>query len=229
MEPLTVRDLYSRYCLKIGLLEKQTIEKTRQEFAKIFKVYGLPRRIRCDNGSPFGGAGPTGLTRLSAWWVKLGIEVEFITPGRPGENGGHEQMHRVYKAEVVKNPESSVSRQQKRGDKWVRDYDNERPHESLGMRTPGELFRKKNPRMMPKRLVAWNYPKGWERKWVKGNGEISLKGKRRFVGEASVRDYVGLKKTRAGVWRVYFGPVLVGELHEKEAGSIRMAKYRLSR
>ena len=229
VEPLTVRDLYSRYCLRIGLLEKQTIEKTRQEFAKIFKVYGLPRRIRCDNGSPFGGAGPTGLTRLSAWWVKLGIEVEFITPGRPGENGGHEQMHRVYKAEVVKNPESSVSRQQKRGDKWVRDYDNERPHESLGMRTPRELFRKKNPRRMPKRLVAWNYPKGWERKWVKGNGEISLKGKRRFVGEASVRDYVGLKKTRAGVWRVYFGPVLVGELHEKEAGSIRMAKYRLSR
>jgi hypothetical protein len=79
---------------------------------------------------------------------------------------------------------------------------------------------------MPLKLKSWVYRKGWERCWVKGNGEISWQGVRRYVGEAFVRDYVGLKPVRQGVWRVYFGPVLVGELWEPETGSIRMAKYR---
>jgi hypothetical protein len=79
VEPLTVRDLYSRYILAVTLLPSQEVAVTRREFARIFKRHGVPERIRCDNGTPFGGAGPTGLTRLSAWWVKLGIKVEFIT------------------------------------------------------------------------------------------------------------------------------------------------------
>jgi len=100
VEPLTVRDLFSRYGLLIALLRRQTVAQTRREFARLFALYGLPLCIRCDNGSPFGGSGPTGLTRLSAWWVKLGIEVDFTTPGCPYENGAHEQFHRIYKAEV---------------------------------------------------------------------------------------------------------------------------------
>src|ERR1051325_1022690 len=96
VEPLTVRDLYSRYILEIKLLRRQSLAQTRMEFKQLFRTHGLPKSIRCDNGTPFGGAGPTGLTRLSAWWVKLGIEVEFISPGRPDENGAHEQFHRIY-------------------------------------------------------------------------------------------------------------------------------------
>ena len=84
-------------------------------------------------------------------------------------------------------------------------------------------------RPMPGAVKAWNYPASWVRRWVKGNGEISWRGRRRFVGEAFVRDYVGLKPVRPGVWRVYFGPKLVGELHEKEQGNIRTARYRLRR
>jgi transposase InsO family protein len=225
VDPLTVRDLYSRRGIRVALLLNQSIELTRPEFIKIFKEYGLPRRIRCDNGSPFGGGGPTGLTRLSAWWVKLGIEVEFITPGRPSENGAHEQFHRVYKAEVAKNPAWRRGEQQRRSNRWLRHYNQERPHEALGMEVPANRYRKSR-RSMPKLIKPWTYPKGWVRRWVKGNGEISWRGKWRFVGEAFVRDYVGLKMIRWGVWRVYFGPILVGELHERERGNIRTAKYR---
>lgn len=225
VNPLTVRDLYSRYGIAVALLRNQSIELTRPQFVKIFREYGLPKRIRCDNGSPFGGVGPTGLTRLSAWWVKLGIQVEFITPGRPSENGAHEQFHRVYKAEVAKNPARGPSEQQRRSKRWLRHYNEERPHEALGMEVPASGYRKSR-RPMPELIKPWTYPKGWVRRWVKGNGEISWRGKWRFVGEAFVRDFVGLKMIRWGVWRVYFGPILVGEMHERETGNIRTAKYR---
>lgn len=224
VEPLTVRDLYSRYGLAVRLLRAQTIVATRREFRRLFGRHGLPERIRCDNGSPFGGGGPTGLTRLSAWWIKLGIEVEFITPGRPCENGAHEQFHRVYKAEVAARPERTVKAQQRRSELWLRHYNRERPHEALGMRRPAELLAR-NRRRLPRRLRAWKYPEHWERCWVKGNGEISWRGARRFVGEAFVGDYVGLQPMRPGLWRVYFGRVLVGELHQKERGGIRMATH----
>lgn len=223
VEPLTVRDLYSRFIFEILLLESISIKPTRQAFVEIFRKHGLPERIRCDNGTPFGGVGATGLTRLSAWWVKLGIVVEFITPGCPGENGAHEQMHRVYKAEVVNKPARTRRQQQLRTWRWVVDYNHQRGHEALKMKRPAELFTR-NPRPW-KKPEAWAYPAGWERRWVKGNGEITRDGIRRFVGEAFVRDFVGLKPKAAGRWEVYFGPMLVGELRENERGGIRMAKY----
>ena len=224
VDPLTVRDLYSRYGLRIALLRSQNIAESRQEFERIFRKYGIPRRIRCDNGVPFGAGGPTGLTRLSAWWVKLGIEVEFISPGRPCENGAHEQFHRVYKAEVVRDPQRGVAAQQRRSSRWLWHYNHERPHQALGMKVPEQLFRK-NRRRMPAQMKPWRYPSGWQRRWVKGNGEISWRGIRRYVGEAFVSDYVGLKPIRLGQWDVYFGPVLIGRLNEQENGSIRMARY----
>ncbi len=224
VEPLTVRDLYSRYGLAIVLLRTTAVAPTQRALRRLFARHGLPRRIRCDNGTPFGAIGTTGLSRLSAWWVKLGIEVEFITPGQPSENGAHEQFHRVYKAEAATCPAHTVRGQQRRSERWLAHYNRERPHEALGMKTPAELFRS-NPRRVPRRLAAWSYPEGWIRRWVKGNGEISWRGKRRYIGEAFVLDYVGLKATGFGVWRVYFGPMLVGELREKESGAIRMARY----
>jgi len=225
VDPLTVRDLYSRYGIRVALVRDQSVRVARQEFGRIFREYGLPRRIRCDNGVPFGGGGPTGLTRLSAWWVKLGIAVDFTTPGRPCENGAHEQFHRVYQAEVAKTPAKRRREQQRRSNQWLRQYNELRAHEALGMEVPATRYQK-SPRRLPEDLQPWAYPQGWVRRWVKGNGEISWRGRRRFVGEAFVRDYVGLKLLRRGVWRVYFGPILVGELHEKEQGNIRTAKYQ---
>jgi putative transposase len=224
VEPLTVRDLHSRYGLGIVLLRTTAIVPTQRAMRRLFLRHGVPRRMRCDNGTPFGAIGTTGLTRLSAWWMKLGIEVEFITPGRPSENGAHEQFHRVYKAEVAAGPAHTLRGQQRRSDRWLAHYNRERPHEALGMKTPAEAF-KRNPQRLPKRLKPWSYPAAWVARWVRGNGEITWRGKRRYVGEAFVRDYVGLKVRGFGVWRVYFGPALVGELREKEVGAIRMARY----
>ena len=220
VDPLTVRDLHSRYVLRIGLLTGQGLAQTRREFDRIFKEHGLPERIRCDNGTPFGGGGPTGLTRLSAWWVRLGIAVEFMTPGRPCENGAHEQFHRVYKAEVARSAARTRAGQQRRSTRWQGDYNRQRPHEGLGMEVPAGRYRK-NRRRLPGRLMPWTYAAGWERRWVRGNGEINWRGARRYVGEAFVGAHVGLKPVRRGVWRVHFGPVLVGELHAAERGGLR--------
>ena len=225
VDPLTVRDLYSRYGLRVALLRGQTVKQTQRAFVKIFKQYGLPKRIRSDNGVPFGGGGPTGLTRLSAWWIKLGIGVEFTTPGRPCENGAHEQFHRVYKAEAARNPARTRAGQQRRSNRWLRHYNQERSHEALRMSVPAAFYRKSK-RRLPASIPPWKYPAPWVRRWVKANGQINWRGARRFVGEAFGCDYVEMKPVRKGMWKVYYGPLLGGELHEKESGVIRPAKYR---
>jgi hypothetical protein len=228
VEPLTVRDLASRYILGIILLKRQNIEDCRRAFEKIFRQYGLPLVIRVDNGSPFGAAGALGLTRLSAWWVKLGIRVEFIEPGCPEQNGAHEQLHRVYQEEVARPAARSFRGQRTRTLRWVKHYNCERPHEALRMRVPVEFYRK-SPRKMLSRLGHWQYESGWETRLVKGKGMISLDGLHRFIGEAFERERVGLKRTRAGVWEVYFGPLLIGELWDCETSGIRAVWYRKGR
>lgn len=223
--PLTVRDLATRYILAFCLLSTQTVAAARLAFERIFRVYGIPQVIRVDNGSPFGSTGALGLTRLSAWWVKLGIRVEFIEPGHPEQNGAHEQMHRVYKAETLQ-PASATLRSQKRVTRqWVSEYNEERPHEALGMAVPGDFYRKSR-RRMPGRLRPWKYPAGWGSRLVKGKGMISLNGRSRFVGEAFERERLGLKRVPPGKWEVYFGPALVGELHDEDGGGIRAVLYR---
>src|SRR5262249_43278966 len=150
--------------------------ETQAAMRKVFRRHGLPRCIRCDNGSPFGAGGPTGLSRLSAWWVKLGIEVDFITPGCPQENGAHEQFHRVYQAEVTPQSRAKGSSPQRQTNKWLRHYNCDRPHEGIGMRRPAELF-ERNWRGLPKTIKPWRYPIGWRRCWVRGNGEINWEGR----------------------------------------------------
>lgn len=224
VEPLTVRDLYSRYGLAIVLLDHQTVAQTQEAMRKIFRKHGVPRSIRCDNGSPFGAGGPTKLSRLSAWWIKLGIEVDFITPGQPQENGSHEQFHRVYQAEVPLQRLGAKSNDQRQTNQWLRHYNQDRPHEGIGMRRPAELFGR-NPRRLPKAIKPWRYPARWRQCWVRGNGEINWQGQRRYVGEAFVRDYVGIKRSTGKTWKVYFGPILIGVLHPEDRGSIRMVRY----
>lgn len=225
VEPLTVRDLFSRYLLGIYLLPQQDLAGTRWVMAGLFQTYGLPQVIRADNGSRFGATGALGLTRLSAWWIRLGIQVEFIEPGHPEQNGAHEQMHRVYKAETLNPPARTLTSQKRRTRQWCREYNCERPHEALGMEVPADHYRKSR-RKMPGRIAPWKYPKGWESRLVKGHGLISWKGRSRFVGEAFERQRVGLKRLSQGNWQVYFGPLLAGELSDAEHGGIRAVVYR---
>jgi transposase InsO family protein len=228
VEPLTIRDLASRYLLGVVLLKRQSVEGCQRAFREIFRRYGLPLAIRVDNGSPFGATGALGLTRLSAWWVKLGIRVEFMDPGCPEQNAAHEQMHRVYQEEVAEPAARSMRGQRARTARWVRHYNWERPHEALGMGVPGQFYHKSR-RKMPRHLEHWRYESGWETRRVKGKGMISFDGRGRFIGEAFEGERVGLKRSRAGVWEVYFGPHLIGELWDCETSGIRAVWYRKGR
>jgi putative transposase len=176
VDPLTVRDLKSRYILAIVLFRRQSIQGCRRAFERIFGEYGLPSVIRVDNGSPFGATGALGLTRLSAWRIKLGIRVEFITPGHPEQNGAHEQLHRVYQQETADPAAASVRGQHVRTQRWLRHYNDNRPHEALGMRVPARFYHKSG-RKLPKQSKPWSYEPGWESRLVKGKGMISFQGR----------------------------------------------------
>jgi len=225
VEPLTVRDLGSRYALAIDLLGQQNVQDSRPCFERLFRQNGLPGVIRTDNGSPFGSTGALGLTRLSAWWVKLGIRVEFIAPGHPEQNGSHEQFHRVYKAETLQRPAPSLHAQKLRSEVWRQQYNQDRPHEALQMRVPAELYRKSR-RPMPRKVGPWRYAVGWETRLVRSKGMIHLQGQGRYIGEAFERERVGLKRSGDGIWQVFFGPLLIGELWACETTGIRAVRYR---
>ncbi len=225
VEPLTVRDLFSRYLLVVRLLPDQRWQPTRAVFMKLFKHYGLPQVIRTDNGGPFASIGPAGLSRLSAWWTALGIRVEFTRPGHPEDNGAHEQMHRVFKAETTRPVATTRQGQQHRTTGWVNYYNRVRPHQALGQEVP-ERWYGKSPRGVPKRGSVLHYTAAWDQRQVRSNGEIKWRGRKRFIGEAFVRRRVGLKPIKQGVRAVYFGHLLIGHLYDNDPGAMRPAVYR---
>ena len=224
IEPLTVRDLFSRYLLAVRLLPDQQWWRARAVFRRLFRRFGLPRIIRVDNGGPFGSSGPAGLTRLSAWWTALGIKVEFIAPGHPEQNGAHEQMHRELKADLATPASSTKRAQQRRTDGWVDDYNGVRPHEALGQRTPAECYRK-GPEDSGGQRLRLKYPKHWEVRSVRSNGQIRWQGRLRFVGEAFVGLKVGLKPAGIGKRIAYLARVPLGELRVSDACGLRPAAY----
>jgi putative transposase len=222
-EPLTVRDLFSRYVLAVRLLPNQNWKAVRRVFLGLFGCYGYPTVIRMDNGSPFGSTGPAGLSQLSAWWTSLGIRVEFIAPGHPEQNGAHEQMHRVLKAETTKPASQNRRAQQRRMLRWVRLYNQIRPHEALKQRVPGEVYHSRPASRY--RQSALKYPRSLVMRRVRSNGQIRWRGRLRFVGEAFVGYRVGLKLSGRNQWGVYFGRLLIGQLWETDPGGLRPSRY----
>jgi transposase InsO family protein len=221
-EPLTVRDLFSRYLLTVRVFEDQRWEPIRRVFLRLFYKHGYPSVIRVDNGGPFGSAGPAGLSRLSAWWTALGIRVEFIAPGHPEQNAGHEQMHGVMKAEITRPASCHRQAQQRRSDRWAKIYNTVRPHEALDQRTPAQVYRSRPEGTRQPRLV---YPSQWEVRRVRSNGQIKWRGRKRFVGEAFTGYPVGLKRTsQTLIWEVYFARLLIGELWKTDIGGMRPAR-----
>jgi len=140
-DPLTVRDLHSRFILLIKHVPAQREAAVRNALRECFVRYGLPVAMRADNGAPFGSRGPRGLSRLSVWWLKLGIEVEFSRPARPQDNGAHEQMHRILKERTARPPAPTLAAQSRRLAQFQREYNEDRPHEALRMRCPRECYR----------------------------------------------------------------------------------------
>jgi hypothetical protein len=214
--PMTVTDLHSRFLLGCGGKTSTAHDETRPEFEKLFEKYGLPGKILSDGGSPFSSAQSVRrLSRLSVWWIRLGIEPILIQPGRPDQNGSHERMHRTLKAETARPPEGNLRAQQRRFDRFRKEFNEERPHEALDMRPPSELYRP-SPRPYPSKLPELPYPGHFEIRRVRPKGEIMWKGQYVFVSEVLARETVGLEEIDDGIWSLYFGSLLLGRYDQRE-------------
>jgi transposase InsO family protein len=225
VEPLTVRDLKSCFLLAIRLLPNQSEPHARRAFRALFQRYGLPRVIRVDNGPPFGGSGPLGLSRLSLWWRRLGIRVEFSRPAHPEDNAAHEQLHQVYQLEQATTPGPTPPAHQRRSDRWRKTYNYIRPHQALGGRTPAQGYHP-SPRRLPKHLPAGSYPPTWSPRRVSPDGRLFWQGRQRFIGRAFGGELVGLKTVQPGVWKVFLGQDLLGVLYQKDRSrSLRPTRH----
>jgi len=213
-DPLTASDLYSRFVLGCQALSGQTKEVVLPVFEKIFTEHGLPEVIRVDNGAPFGSTGPHGLTKLSMWWIQLGIRVEFIAPGHPEQNSVHERMHRTLKDETCCPPQWNHESQQRRFDQWRKEFNYERPHEALDMRCPAEVYTPSEI-AYPNVPKQYSYPGHFEVRRVREAGQILLNGKPRFIGRAFSEINVGLEPISSEKWLVHAGPIVIGSIMNK--------------
>lgn len=209
-DPLTMTDAYSRMVLRCQLVEQQTEACVRPVFESCFREFGLPRAIRSDNGPPFASVGAGGLSRLSVWWVKLGIVPERIAPGHPEQNGRHERFHRTLKAETMQPPAATWHEQQQRFTRFVREFNEERPHEALGQEPPASYYQP-SPRPYLGTLREVPYPDDAALRRVRSNGEIKWRGHTIFIAEPLVREVVGVQESASG-FGVYFGPIFLGTL-----------------
>jgi transposase InsO family protein len=215
-EPLTVRDEHSRYVLEVRALEDGRTQTVRKSFEQLFERHGLPQAIRSDNGSPFASInGLLGLSRLSAWWVVLGIDLERGRAGHPQDNGAHERMHRDISREVEAVGQSG----EEALDLWRQTFNYERPHEALAMRCPGELYvaSERKYEGTPEDL---DYPQMCPRR-VSKDGIIKLKDEPLFLSTALAGWSVGLKPIAPELMDVWFGRLLLGQVDLSASSFIR--------
>jgi len=212
--PLTITDGFSRYLLGCQGLSSTAVAEAKPVFLRLFKEYGLPKRIRTDNGVPFATNTLARLSSLSAWWVRLGILPELIEPGKPQQNGRHERMHRTLKAETTRPAAGSLPAQQRKFNVFREEFNHERPHEALDMHTPAEIYTPST-REMPNKLPPLEYPDRFEVRYVSANRGIRWNRDWINVSIVCVGEYVGLEEIDDGIWNVYFGPLKLGRLDER--------------
>ena len=219
VEPLTMTDGFSRYLISVSATASTAHDEARPLFEKAFCEYGLPETIRSDNGAPFASTGPTGLTALSVWWLKLGIRHERIDAGNPQQNGRHERFHLTL-LEAMRPPEPNRAAQERRFAAFARDYNEERPHEALGQRPPASFY-ERSARPMPTRIPEPEYPAEAAVRKVRSNGEIKWRGALVAVSTALVGAAVAVEETEDGQWLVRF--------YDTPLGMIDLAKNKLRR
>lgn len=215
IDPLTVVDNYSRYALCCQALDKCDGDHVQAVLARMFREYGLPRAMRSDNGAPFASHAIAGLSRLSVWLIKLGITVERIPPATPSANGRQERFHLTLQQHTAEPPQATRRAQQREFRRFCHEYNEERPHQALGQRTPASVYRP-SLREYPARLPAVEYPTAYERRKVGKIGEIYWRGNRLFVSEVLTGEQVGLEAIDDGIYRVWFGPLELGRFDERK-------------
>jgi len=209
-----VTDNYSRYLLCCHAEPQISIDGAKTRYERLFREFGLPDRIRTDNGTPFASTGLARLSRLSAWCIRLGVMPELIEPGRPQQNGRHERMHRTLKDEATRPPQRDLASQQRRFDDFTHEFNHERPHEALNQDTPAQHYRR-SPRQMPAKLPELQYPGHFERRLVGSNGGIRWRKGYVGVSSALITQWIGLEPVDDAEWDVFYGPFRIGRLHEK--------------
>src|SRR5438093_2943470 len=212
--PLTLRDDFSRFVLRCDAFLGRTTAATRSRFERAFRDYGLPERIRSDNGGPFASPGLGGLSQLSVWWLRLGIVPERIALGHPEQNGSHEQFHSVLKAATARPPAANAAAQQQRFRRFCREYNEERPHEALHDDVPASCYAP-SARSLPTRLPPLEYPGHLEVRRVSSCGTISWSGAPLFVATALAGEYVAFEEIDDGLWTLHFGTVALARYDDR--------------
>jgi len=227
-DPLTITDNYSRYLFRCQAVRPTGYCAVKPVFEAAFREFGLPVAIRTDNGPPFATTTVGSLSRLSIWWLKLGIIPERIEPGKPAQNGRHERMHRTLKRDTASPPKQTWRAQQKAFDKFRDEYNQERPHEAINMLTPADLYAKSN-RPYPLILPEMIYPDDMIIRSVKSQGDISWKARHVYLSDTLSGEIVGLRQINDRLWDIYFGPIKLAQLDSFDKRLIHLPKQRKKR
>jgi transposase InsO family protein len=212
--PLTISDNFSRFILLCRGLRRPTYDQVRPWFESTFRRYGLPEAIRTDNGSPFASVGLGGLSRLSAWFIKIGIRPERIEAAHPEQNGRHERMHRTLKESTAIPPKTNLHKQQEAFDSFVDEYNFDRPHEALGMKKPGEVY-ESSKRAYASKTAPMKYRPELAVRQVRSSGEITWQGKRIYVSQALSGEPIGLLQlNEEHKWEISYGIQKLGILDD---------------
>lgn len=221
--PLTITDAHGRALLRCQAVDHEDYFHTRPVFESAFREFGLPKAIRTDNGAPFASLAAGGLSKLSVWWVKLGIWPDRIDPGHPEQNGRHERMHLTLKLECCRPAAPSLAAQQLRFDAFRDVFNNQRPHQALGLTPPASVYRL-SPRPYPSRITDPVYPQGFIERRVRSNGEIRWHGNLVFISTVLPGEAVGICEGDLG-YEVYFGPVPLGRINVKGEKLVRLQPF----
>lgn len=223
--PLTITDADSRYLLCCQGLLETGFQHVRPIFETIFRQHGLPVAIRSDNGPPFATRTAGGLSKLSIWWIRLGILPDRIDPGKPQQNGRHERMHLTLKNETANPPASTFGRQQVRFDDFQKEYNELRPHEALDMQTPGSRYIA-SPRPYPSRLAEVEYPDDWLLRRVCGCGVFHWHHQKVFISETLRGQTIALQAIDDRYWRTRFATVPLGVFDSWKRRMLTSAQQR---
>jgi transposase InsO family protein len=210
-QPLTVIDAYSRLLLRCEAVEAADGQHVRSVFDSAFREYGLPLAIRSDNGPPFASTGAGGLTALNVWWLRLGIRLERITPGKPQQNGRQERFHLTLKLDVP--TEKDLRSQQRAFDLYRVDYNEERPHEALGQKAPATAYQRSR-RSYPRPLERIEAAPWCHSAAVDQNGAIRWRNRRIHISHALALESVALAPSGRGRWEVSYGPIDLGTIDD---------------